>query len=276
MFAVISLCHGPADVVGFSPRPGRCSATGGSATQIRHRGMFRVERSFSRVLFVPLAVAIGIFLIVHFNIHSFFMDRERLSELLTSYGATSVLLFIVLQIAQVVISPLPGDVTGLIGGYLYGPVMGTLYSTIGLSIGSWIAFVLARFLGFPFVERIIRPSTIRKIRLLPRAQGAGDFLYFLSDPGISQGHPLLHPGPVTHAEAQLPRHLHDGSASRHGDPVAPGQLPAGESGPFLLHPARVDGVDHPGRLFPCGVVVAVPDQEPEAITPCPSPSAATS
>ena len=139
-----------------------------------------MERSFARVLLVPLAVAIGIFLIVHFNVHSFFMDRERLSELLTSYGATSVFLFIALQIAQVVVSPLPGDVTGLIGGYLYGPVLGTIYSTIGLTIGSWIAFVLARNLGLPFVERIIRPSTIRKYDHFLEHQGLViSFIFFL-------------------------------------------------------------------------------------------------
>jgi len=142
--------------------------------------MFRVERSFARVLFFPLAVAIGIFLIVHFNVHSFFMDRERLSELLTSYGALSIFLFIALQIAQVVVSPLPGDVTGLIGGYLYGPVLGIIYSTIGLTIGSWIAFALARFLGLPFVERIIRPSTIRKYDYFLEHKGlAISFIFFL-------------------------------------------------------------------------------------------------
>jgi uncharacterized membrane protein YdjX (TVP38/TMEM64 family) len=139
-----------------------------------------VDRSFARILFVPLAVAIGIFLIVHFNVHAFFMDRERLSELLTSYGATSVLLFIALQIGQVVVSPLPGDVTGLLGGYLYGPVLGIIYSTIGLTIGSWIAFVLARFLGLPFVERIIRPSTIRKYDYFLEHRGlAISFIFFL-------------------------------------------------------------------------------------------------
>lgn len=139
-----------------------------------------MERSFARVLLVPLAVAIGIFLIVHYNLHSLFMDRERLSELLTSYGATSVFLFIALQIAQVVISPLPGDVTGLIGGYLYGPILGVIYSTIGLCIGSWVAFILARTLGLPFVERIIRPATIRKYDYFLEHKGlAISFIFFL-------------------------------------------------------------------------------------------------
>jgi uncharacterized membrane protein YdjX (TVP38/TMEM64 family) len=153
---------------------------GSSIAPIHYRGLFRVERSVAKVLFVPLAVGIGIFLVFHFNLHVLFMDRERLSQFLTSHGPLSVLLFVALQIAQVIISPLPGDVTGLIGGYLYGPVLGTIYSTIGLTIGSWIAFVLARFLGLPFVERMIRPSTIRKYDSFLEHQGLViSFIFFL-------------------------------------------------------------------------------------------------
>jgi uncharacterized membrane protein YdjX (TVP38/TMEM64 family) len=151
-----------------------------SIVRIRRRGSIQVERSFARILFVPLVVAIGIFLIVHFNLHSFFLDRERLSQFLTSYGPLSVVIFIAFQIMQVVVSPLPGDVTGLLGGYLYGPFLGTVYSTIGLTIGSWLAFVLARTLGLPFVEKIIRPATIRKYDHFIEHQGRIiSFIFFL-------------------------------------------------------------------------------------------------
>ncbi len=139
-----------------------------------------MERSFTRVLIVPLVVAIGIFLIVHFNAHSYFLDRALLSEFLTSYGPLSVVIFIALQIIQVIVSPLPGDVTGIIGGYLYGPFLGTVYSTIGLTIGSWLAFLLARTLGMPFVEKIVRPATIRKYDHFLEHQGRViSFIFFL-------------------------------------------------------------------------------------------------
>lgn len=139
-----------------------------------------MERSFARILFVPLAVAVGIFILVHFELHSFFLDREKLSQFLTSHGPLSVFLFILIQMVQVVVSPLPGDVTGLIGGYLYGTVLGTVYSTIGLTVGSWLAFVLARTFGLPFVERLIRPSTIRKYDSFLEHRGLFiSFVFFL-------------------------------------------------------------------------------------------------
>jgi len=112
-------------------------------------------------ILLTLIVA-GIFIFFHFNLYSFFVSRKRLIHFVTSFGPLSVVIFIGLQILQVIVAPIPGEVNGFIGGYLYGPVLGTFYSTIGLSIGSWLAFVLARWLGLPFVEKIINPQIIQK------------------------------------------------------------------------------------------------------------------
>ena len=115
-----------------------------------------------RFVLLPLAIVVGFFLVFHFDLYGLFFSKDRFEGFITSFGPNSVFVFILLQMVQVLISPLPGDVTGLIGGYLYGAALGTLYSTVGLVLGSVTAFFLARFLGLPFVERFIRPSVIRK------------------------------------------------------------------------------------------------------------------
>ena len=66
------------------------------------------------------------------------------------------------QILQVLAAPIPGEVTSLIGGCLSGSSLGTVYSTIGLRIGSWMVFVLAIFFGLPLVEKAVKPSIIEK------------------------------------------------------------------------------------------------------------------
>jgi uncharacterized membrane protein YdjX (TVP38/TMEM64 family) len=63
-------------------------------------------------------------------------------------------------VTQVVVAFLPGEVTGFVGGILFGPARGILYSTIGLTLGSWIAFLLGRCLGHPVITRLIRHETI--------------------------------------------------------------------------------------------------------------------
>jgi uncharacterized membrane protein YdjX (TVP38/TMEM64 family) len=105
------------------------------------------------------------------------MDREKMLSFLHSLGPVSFLGFIVLQVLQVVAAPIPGEVTGLIGGYLYGPALGLVLSTIGLTIGSWSAFALSRTLGRPFVDRFVKKETMDKYDYLLHHKGI--FLVFL-------------------------------------------------------------------------------------------------
>jgi uncharacterized membrane protein YdjX (TVP38/TMEM64 family) len=107
----------------------------------------------------------------------FFMNREKMQTFLESLGPVSFLGFIVLQTLQVVAAPVPGEVTGIIGGYLYGPALGIFLSTIGLTIGSLIAFSLSKTFGRPFVDKFINKKTMDKYDYLLHHKGA--FLVFL-------------------------------------------------------------------------------------------------
>jgi uncharacterized membrane protein YdjX (TVP38/TMEM64 family) len=115
-----------------------------------------------KIIALFLMILAGVFLFFYFDLYIFFVDREKIVRFVNSFGPLSVVIFIGLQILQVIVAPIPGEVNGFIGGYLYGPVFGTLYSTIGLTIGSWIAFALARWLGLPFVEKVISPQIVQK------------------------------------------------------------------------------------------------------------------
>jgi len=107
-------------------------------------------------------ILVCVFLFFHYDLYRFFVSRKKIIHFVNSFGPLSVVIFIGLQIVQVLVAPIPGEINGFIGGYLYGPVLGTLYSTIGLTLGSWFAFLLARWLGMPFVEKIITPQIIQK------------------------------------------------------------------------------------------------------------------
>ena len=105
------------------------------------------------------------------------MDRERLQGFLNSLGPLSFIGFIMLQALQVIAAPVPGEVTGLIGGYLYGSYWGVLISTIGLTLGSWIAFFLSKTFGRPFVDKFVSKATLDKYDYLLHHKGA--FLVFI-------------------------------------------------------------------------------------------------
>ncbi len=107
----------------------------------------------------------------------FFLDKERLIKFLDDLGPLAFLGFILLQTFQVVAAPIPGEVTGLLGGFVFGKFLGIILSTIGLMIGSFLAFTLSRKFGRPFVERVVNPSTIQRFDYLLHHKGA--FIVFL-------------------------------------------------------------------------------------------------
>jgi uncharacterized membrane protein YdjX (TVP38/TMEM64 family) len=100
-----------------------------------------------------------------------------MTQFLNSLGPLSFIGFIFMQASQVVISPIPGEVTGFIGGFLYGKFLGIILSTVGLILGSWIAFSLSRYFGRPFVEKFVRKETMDRYDYLLHHKGA--FLVFL-------------------------------------------------------------------------------------------------
>lgn len=107
-------------------------------------------------------------------------SKARLKRFLISLGPYSSAVFILLQALQVVASPIPGELTGVVGGYVYGKFFGFFLSTLGLSLGSWIAFEVARGLGRPFVEKFVRKEVLDKFDFVTTNAGTTVcFLLFL-------------------------------------------------------------------------------------------------
>lgn len=100
-----------------------------------------------------------------------FLSKEHLLDFINRHRPYAVLIFIGLQTAQVVIAPVPGELTGFAGGLIFGPAWGVVYSTIGLTLGSWLAFSLARLLGRPLVERVVKAETIERYDYVMQHKG---------------------------------------------------------------------------------------------------------
>src|SRR5713101_2354873 len=101
-----------------------------------------------------------------------YVDKHFLKQTLREWGRLAPVLFIALQALQVIIAPIPGDVTGILGGFLFGEWLGFLYSTIGLTLGSVAAFAVGRWLGAHYVRRLVSPAIWDKMGFIVEAEGA--------------------------------------------------------------------------------------------------------
>jgi uncharacterized membrane protein YdjX (TVP38/TMEM64 family) len=101
----------------------------------------------------------------------FFSSRKQVKAFLERFGAWAPLAFIGIQALQVVLSPIPGEATGFLGGFLFGTGLGFFYSSIGLSLGSALAFGLGRWLGLPLVRRLVSETTYHRFDVLAHTGG---------------------------------------------------------------------------------------------------------
>lgn len=146
----------------------------------------RLTRLLSLIIF-PLLIGstLAVVIIFRSEIWQIFSSSENIRNAVERWGIAAPLAFIGLQFIQVVIFVIPGEVPQIAGGYLFGIWWGTLYSVIGILLGSSFNFLLARVFGVPFVSTLFKEEQLRKfdkITRSPRAQIAFFLLFVI--PGI--------------------------------------------------------------------------------------------
>src|SRR4030095_11635605 len=95
-----------------------------------------------------------------------FHDNQFMKDKLVGWGAAGPVIFIIIQAPQVVVATIPGEVAGILGGFVFGEWVGLIYSTIGLTVGSLAAFGLGRWLGDSYVRNLVSEETWNKLGFL--------------------------------------------------------------------------------------------------------------
>lgn len=150
------------------------------------------------VLLVVLAFLFRDQLVVYARrFYSLLIDRDQTQAFIRSFGPWAPLVFMAVQVGQVILAPIPGEATGFIGGYLFGAGPGFLYSSLSLSLGSWINFKLGRLLGRGFIRRLIPAAQLARLDRTVRHQGALVVFLLFVFPGFPKDYLCLFLGITT-------------------------------------------------------------------------------
>ncbi len=109
-----------------------------------------------------IGLGLSIALTIYFINLGVFKDINALRGLVGNSVILGPIVFILLQILQVVIPIIPGGVSSAAGVLIFGPYLGFVYNYVGISIGSVIIFLLGRRYGKPFILSMISDKTYDK------------------------------------------------------------------------------------------------------------------
>lgn len=79
-------------------------------------------------------------------------------------GVSGVFILLGMQFLQIVVAFIPGEITQIAAGMLYGPWLGALIILAGCVVASAFIFVLVRKLGAPFVQGMVPVDYLEKFR----------------------------------------------------------------------------------------------------------------
>lgn len=152
---------------------------------LKHNLSKRTKRNLILCVFcVVLAIIYLVFDVTQNGpLTQLFTNKDNVINFVQKLGPLGPLAFIFLQILQTVAAPIPGNVTGIVGGFLFS-WWGILWTVIGTTIGYWIVFWLSRKFGRNLVEKIIKKETLDKFDSLTKQRGSFVFFLIFLIPGM--------------------------------------------------------------------------------------------
>lgn len=113
-------------------------------------------------LILVLLIVFGLATYFTFNPEALDGPKALTSGWIEQAGPWGWLVIIVMMILHSFV-PLPAEIVAIAAGASYGLLLGTIIVWIGAMLGAIVAFALARWLGQPFVERILSEKYRKKL-----------------------------------------------------------------------------------------------------------------
>ena len=130
---------------------------------------------------ISLSIVVILFLLATWFIGHWLtsFSEEDLRDYIQSFGSAGWIVFLILQILQIFVALIPGELLETVAGFAFGPIWGTLLCYLGILIASSAVFLLTRNYGVKLVEVFVDIEKINQLRFL-NTDKKRDLLIFLA------------------------------------------------------------------------------------------------
>jgi uncharacterized membrane protein YdjX (TVP38/TMEM64 family) len=129
----------------------------------------KIIRSILFVVFLLFLIILTIYLFPKFIELRYEETRLEVKEYIESIGFWGWLIALGVQVLQVVIAFLPGEPVEIAMGMVFGPIGGMLTCMLGIIIGTFIIYLLAKTIGMKFISIFINPEKLNEYKFINNA-----------------------------------------------------------------------------------------------------------
>ena len=134
-----------------------------------YKNLNNFYNKFLIIIVYSFAIGAAIYVFLYsYDLLKYFSSITALKELIISTGAVGGIVFIIIQIAQVVFLPIPAIAILIVGLIIYGIWKTVIFCTLGVLIGSYISFLFGKTFGYKFAswfigeQRVVKYTNILK------------------------------------------------------------------------------------------------------------------
>ncbi len=91
-----------------------------------------------------------------------FSSVQNFKNFILSTGTMGILIYIFIQMGQIIFLPIPASIIAVAGAVIYGPLLGAIYCTVGVLLGSYLSFFIGRTLGYRLVCWVVGRENAEK------------------------------------------------------------------------------------------------------------------
>lgn len=129
---------------------------------VRHR---RIVGIISLVIVVLLFLAATAFVWQYFSRFTSY-DADQFKAYIDSFGWKGRFVLLGLQVLQILVALIPGELVEIGAGYAFGAIEGTLLCMAGVAIASSLIFILVKRWGIRLVSMFVEPQKIDELRFI--------------------------------------------------------------------------------------------------------------
>ena len=107
-------------------------------------------------------------------------SQENMQNFIMGFGTAAGIIFVLIQIIQVIIPVIPGGVSCVAGVIVFGAGMGFVYNYVGICIGSILVFLIAKRYGRPLMVKMFDKKLIDKYESWTEKNGRFTKLFALA------------------------------------------------------------------------------------------------
>ena len=139
------------------------------------------ERSRKWLAGISLAVVLLLMVLLTMFVSHWLrsFSQEDFRDYVRSFGVLAPLVMLGLQILQVFIALIPGEIVESAAGFVLGPWLGTAVCYLGICLASTLIFTLTRRYGVKWVEVFVSREKINELRFLNTEQKRNNLIFLL-------------------------------------------------------------------------------------------------